>query len=403
MYKNGIRRLGVRFGFLWLGALTTLLVSCSGRFSDAGKAASKAGMKARKSAVTVQVVKPERKDLVRKITLPGSLTAYEQATLYARAAGYLQSITVDKGDAVKKEAVLAVIEAPEVEKDREQAQAQYEEAKAHLEQAKADHEQAQAEHGLQEITYRRIKDVREQEPDVIPQQEVDVARGQFEVTRSKMGVAKSKIAAAEAKMNTLRAALERSATLVNYATLKAPFHGIITQRFVDTGALIQTVSPLVTIMNMDTLRLYLEVPEREVPFVRRGNTVTVTVDALPGRTFSGTVARFATALDPATRTMKTEVQIPNRDHTLRPGMYGHVAMELETHAHAITIPAGSLTVEGDKIFVFTVVNNQAKKVAVRSGYDDGTRVEILEGLSGHEDIILTKSGLTEGVEVKVVS
>src|SRR5262249_24911831 len=148
---------------------------------------------------------------------------------------------------------------------------------------------------------------------------------------------------------------------------------------------------------------YLEAPEREVPFVRRGDPVTVTVDALPGRTFSGTVARFATALDPDTRTMKTELQIPKRDHMLRPGMYGHVTLELETRAHAVTIPASSLTVEGDKKFVYTVVNNQAKKVAVRSGYDDGTRVEILEGLTSGEDIILTKSGITDGVEVKVVS
>src|SRR5262249_13755817 len=183
-----------------------------------------------------------------------------------------------------------------------------------------------AEYRLQEITYQRIKDVREQEPDVIPQQEVDVARGQFEVARSKMSVARSKISAAEAKMNTIRAALERSTTLVNFATLKAPFHGIITQRFVDPGALIQAAAPLGTLMTMATLRLYLEASEREVPCVRRGNPVTVTVDALPGRTFSGTVARFATALDPDTRTMKTEVQIPNRDHMLRPGMYGHVTL-----------------------------------------------------------------------------
>jgi RND family efflux transporter MFP subunit len=385
-------------------------IQCTRQNQATDKTAANSEGKARKAAVAVQVMKPQRQDLVRKITLPGSLVAYEQATLYAKVAGYLKWIKVDKGDAVKKGEVLALIEVPEMGQEYEQAKAQLEEVKADLERARADYDQAQSEYGLQEVTYKRIKEVREQEPDVIPQQDVDVARGQFEVARSKINVAKSKVAAAQAKVNTARASLERTSTLMDYAKIRAPFNGVVTQRFVDPGALIQTatasqtqVASVATVMNMDIVRIYVEVPEREVPFVRKGNPITVTVDALPGKTFSGAVTRFTTALDPATRTMKTEIQIANRDHSLRPGMYGSIVLELEKRPNVLTIPAASLAVEGDKKFVYTVANNKAKKTAVNIGFDDGTRVEITQGLTGNEDIIINKGSITDGMEVKITS
>lgn len=394
--------------FLLIGLVSISFVRCSRRNEAKGNA-SDLDRKDRKTVIAAEVAKPQRQDLVRKITLPGSIVAYEQATLYAKVAGYLKSIKVDKGDPVKKGEVLAVIEVPETEKEYEQARAHHDEAKANLQQARADYEQAKSEYGLQDITYKRVKEVRDQEPDVIPQQDVDVARGQFEVARSKVNVARSKITAAEAKVNTARASLERISTLIDYTKIKAPFDGVVTQRFADPGALIQTattsqqVAPIATVMNMDTVRIYADIPEREVPFVRKGNPATITADALAGRTFSGAVTRFATALDPATRTMKTEIQIANRDHSLRPGMYGNVTMVLEKRTNVLTVPATSLSIEGNKKFVYTVVNHKAKKVAVSTGFDDGSRVEIPQGLTGGEEVIVTKGVITEGTEVKIAS
>jgi RND family efflux transporter MFP subunit len=203
--------------------------------------------------------------------------------------------------------------------------------------------------------------------------------------------------------------MARTDALLDYATIKAPFEGIVTDRFVDPGAMIQTSAsssgaPIVTLMNMDTVRVFIDVPEPDVRFVTRQTAVRLSVEALPGREFSGIVGRYSTALDPKTRTMKTEIDYPNADHALRPGMYGAAALELEKREGALTLPATTLLVEKDVAFVYVVVDGRAKRSPVRTGLNDGIVVEILEGLTGGESVIVAGKGtVTEGTPVRTGS
>jgi RND family efflux transporter MFP subunit len=327
--------------------------------------------------VNVGVTKPHREDVLRKITQPGNVVAFEQASLYAKVAGYLQWIEVDRGDWVKEGQVLALIDMPEMVPEYEQLKAEYKKYKA--------------EHDLQEIIYNRKKNLRAEE--AVTEEDLDIARAQFETAKANVDVAKAKI--------------ERVATLMEYAKIKAPFDGVITERFLDPGALIQLgttatkPSPILTIMNIETVRIYVDIPEPDVPFIKKGMPATFTLSALPGKEFSGEVVRFSTSLDPSTRTMRTEVYIPNPDHVLLPGMFGYVTLVLERHKNTLTLPAECLIIEKEGKFVYTVVDNRVKKVPVETGIDTGIQVEITSGLAGEEDIIVAgKGSVSEGMQVK---
>jgi RND family efflux transporter MFP subunit len=359
--------------------------------------------------VSVQVVMPERRELLRRTTLPAGVEAIEQATLYAKTTGYLKWIQVDIGDRVHQGEALAEIDVPEMVKEYDAAQAEVQRANANLANAHAEAARAKAEIELKQITYERLKGIREQEPDVLPQQEVDEAKAQYDVARAMVNVAESQIKVAESEVAKADAARARVAALMAYAKIYAPFSGVVIKRYVDPGALIQqassqtNVSPVVSVARMDRLRIFIEVPERDVSFIKKGNPVTLTVDALPGRAFNGVCTRFATALDPKTRTMKTEIDIPNRDGLLRPGMYGQVNLTLERRDNVLTVPAGALIAEGGKISIYTVADGKAKRLEIETGLDDGVRVEITRGLTGKDAVIITgKNAVRDGRPVKIV-
>ena len=359
-------------------------------------------------AVSVQVKLPERSELAREVELPGSIEALEQVTLYAKTAGYLKWIQVDIGDRVRKGQILAEIDVPEMAPEYAGAEAEIERAKANVTNAQADIERVKAELELKKITYERLKSIRDEDRDVMPQQQVDEAKAQFDVARAMVNVAESKIKVAQSEMAKAEAARARLSTLMEYTKIQAPFDGVVTKRHVDPGALIQqassqtNVSPVVTVARVETLRLFVDVTEADVPFIKRGIPVTLTVDAIPGETYRGACTRFATALDPKTRTMRTEIDIPNRNSVLRPGMFGRVKLDLERRKDALTVPAGALFTEAGKTYVYTVENGKAKRVEVKTGLDDGIHIEVISGLNGNEPIIISgRSAVKDGALVKV--
>jgi RND family efflux transporter MFP subunit len=320
----------------------------------------------------------------------------------------LKWIKVDIGDRVRKGEILAEIDVPEMASEYEAASAEIRRAEAGLANAEAELARARAEVDLKRLTLGRLQNVREQEPDVLPQQNVDEARAQYDVSLAQVSVAESKIQVARSEKAKAIAARTRLATLMEYAKIAAPFDGVVTKRHVDPGALIQhalsqtNVAPVVTVARVDTVRVFVDVPEPEVPFVKKGLPVEFKVDALPGKVFMGTCTRFAVALEPKTRTMRTESDFPNREGLLRPGMYGQVTLVLEKRGGVLTVPPGALLLEGGKTYVFTVVDGKAKRVPVRTGFDDGIRVEITEGLTDIEPVIVTgKSAVQDGAPLKV--
>jgi membrane fusion protein (multidrug efflux system) len=303
--------------------------------------------------------------ITRSVVLPAQVIPYQQATLYAKVSGYLKAITVDKGDKVAVGAVLAYIEIPELGAARARQQAE-------LRAASAD--------------YQRLQKALARTPDLVVPDTVDQARGRFEVAQAK---------------------LLESETLLGYATITAPFAGVITERHVDPGALIQagnTSSAIVSLMDFSRVRLQVAVPEIEAARVAVGQPVEVVTENLQGRHFDGEVTRITYALDIRSRTMLTEAILRNSDLALRPGMLVTVRLGIEHKEQATLMPVEALVTERTSTFAYTVANGKVAKHAIRIGFDDGKNVEVVEGIKGDEAIVLAAGHkLTDGQAVQVVN
>jgi membrane fusion protein, multidrug efflux system len=353
-------------------ALAVLMIAgcCACEHQDTSPAAE--------HAQTVMVVQPRRLDAVRKITLPGDLTGFFQATLYAKVTGYLRKINVDKGDWIHNGEVLAEIEVPELE-DR------------------LNHETARLK--VRKITYDRLKRVWDGDPRLVAREDVDVAYGSYQESQSNV-----------AELNVM----------MKYTRIIAPFDGVVTARFVDPGALIQAsggqptfelggsaahprgnTTAVVSVAMMSKLRVYVYVPEEAVGLIRRGMPATLTLREYPGRRFTGGVARFATSLDLSTRTMLTEVDVENPRHELYPGMYANVSIELESHPSALTVPPSAVSGAGDNGVVYVVRDSRLQKVAITAGIRTGAYVEVTSGLAGNEQVVNNFTpALFEGEQVR---
>lgn len=348
---------------LWFAGASFAILLCGCGRSTSGKSPQSAPA----PPANVTVVHPHRGAITRSIILPAEIRPYAEATLYAKVAGYLKTIAVDKGDEVKEGALLADIEVPELVADRAKFQADVEVAA---------------------IDYRRLKEAQQKAPDLVVPLTVDNAK---------------------AKVDVAKAELARVETLLKFAKIKAPFSGIVTRRLVDPGAFISAPtasSPaqsaaLLTVMDFSRVRVQAAVPEIEVPHVTVGLPVTVTVEELPGRNFTGSVTRFAHALDDTAKTMLTEIELPNPQMELRPGMYAIVKLAVEKKKDALLLPAQAVLVEKMKSSVFKVEANKAKKVSVKTGFNDGAAVEIMEGVTANDAVILVgKQPVTEGQPVE---
>src|SRR5262249_36768622 len=408
VFARQVSRKNVLIAVVLLALISALAAWIYLRNASAPRAAGISSAKASTEIPTVQVALPERHEIARLVSMPASIEAFAQTTLYAKTSGYLKWIKVDIGDRVRKGETIAEIDVPEMASEYAGAEAEMEKAKANIGNLEAELERAKAELELKKITYERLKSIRDQEPDVMPQQQVDEAKAQYDVARATLSVVASKIKMGQSEIARAEAARERLATLKQYAMIRAPFDGVVIKRHADPGALIQqalsqtNVSPVVTVARVDALRVFIDVNEPEVRFIRKGNPVKVTVDALPGKVFEGKATRYATALDPKTRTMKTEIDIPNRSGELRPGMYGSVKLAVERRPDALTVPANTLINEAGKSYVYVLIDGRAKRAEVKTGLDDGIRVEITEGLTGNEPIIVSgKSGIKDGMPVSV--
>jgi RND family efflux transporter MFP subunit len=341
----------------------------------------------------VEIARPVRGTVVRRLDAVATLDPWEEAVLYAKASGYLKAIRVDRGDRVRKGELLAVLDIPEMQDEQAQLEAQ-------AKQAEAEVEKARAEVRLQEITLDRLQAVLAEEPGAVTQQEVDLASGKLEAARAAL-------AAARSRLLVVRAELARLGTLLAYSRITAPFGGIITERFVDPGALVTAgtgskPAPIVRIVDASKLRAMVDVPEIEAARVREGSPASLRVDALPGRTFEGTVSRFSRALDRATRTMRTEVLIANPDGVMAAGMFGRISLELERLEDVLTLAPAQLRFEKERAYVFVADDGRARRVDVVCGADDGNAIQIVSGLKGGEAVISKASAsLSDGAPIRI--
>jgi RND family efflux transporter MFP subunit len=345
----------------------------------------------------VKVTRPSRGDIVRYVTLPGTIKANQQVTMYAKTAGYLTTIKVDKGDSVKAGDLLAEIESPELVADQVRSEAE-------VKKAQAERLKAAAETKLAQVEYGRLVKAQKQSPDLVMPQTLDVAK-------ARLDMAEANDKTAEAAEEVAKASLKRIETLLGYARLTAPFNGVVTARQVDPGAFIpaatsgiaaQTAAVL-TLMDFETVRAQVPIPEIESTLVRQGQPVKVSIEGLPGRSFEGKVTRFAYALDEATRTMLVEADLPNPRRELRPGMYAMIKVGLEQHTNTLTVPVEALVMEKINAFVFVNASGKARKTAIQTGFNDGAKVEVLGGLTGDESVLLVgKLSIADGTPVNAI-
>lgn len=318
--------------------------------------------------VSVKLVAAKKGDATRSILLPANVLAYQQATLYAKVTGYVKSVNVDKGDAVQAGALLADIEVPELIADRSKYKAELEVA---------------------DLDYKRTSDAQKKAPDLVVPLTVDTAKSKYDI----------------AKAN-----LERTDTLLSFAKITAPFAGVITRRFVDPGAFIPAATSgstsesaaLFTVMDFTKVRVQGAIPEMEVPFIKTGLPVKVIVEELPSAKIEGTITRFSHALDESTKTMLAEIELPNPDGSLRPGMYANVRITVERKSEALVLPTDAVLFEKGRASVFTVAENKAKRITVKSGFNDNGWVEILDGVKlGDSVIVIGKQVIVDGQPVTI--
>lgn len=385
------------------------LIGCVDNASRSERSPGDAVTEAKPSQTLVLKVvttQPRRMTLDHTVTLPGSFEAFERTKLYSKVAGYLASISIDIGDRVRKGQVVARILVPEMEHERDASSARLLSSRAVLENEFAELERAQAEYRLKRVTFERVSKVHDQDPEVMSEQRVDEARQGFEVASTNLKVVQSQISLAKSKIKELEADLKHLDTLMSYTEIKAPFAGTVVERYVDQGALIQagTTSgnalPIATIFRADPIRIFLDVPEKEVAYVQVGDSAFVTCDALPGKRFEGSIERCAGALNPATRTMRVEINLPNPEGTLLPGMFGRVRLTLDSAPDSIVIPVEALRPEGEDFFLYVVQERKARRVEVETANNDLVYVEVTSGLQGNEEIIVVSNGsLSEGLAV----
>ena len=346
-------------------------------------------------------------DLIKTVVLTAEFRPFQEIEVHAKVAGYVKEIMVDVGDRVTAGQTLAVLEVPEMSDDVAHAAASSKRSEAEVQHAKDELAQAEAAHEAAHLTYHRLVDVSKQRKGLIAQQEIDDARAKDLAAEAGISAANSALAAAQQQVDVSKVDQTRTNTMLAYSKITAPFAGVISKRYADTGAMIQAgtasqsqAMPLVRLSQVDLLRLVLPVPESIVAGIRLGEAVEVRVPSLK-RVFPGKVARFSDTVSTATRTMETEVDVPNPSMTLVPGMYAEAILTLDHRENALAIPLMAISAQGDKSSVFVVNHeNKVEERQVRLGIQTANRAEVIAGLRNGDLVVVgNRSQIQPGLPV----
>jgi RND family efflux transporter MFP subunit len=321
-----------------------------------------ASAKRQQPVPAVRTATPSITTLTSTLEYTGNMMAIQQAGVYSKVTGNLEAVYVNIGQTVRQGQLLAMIDTTLLAQQYAQASATYQNTR---------------------LQFQRVQDLFSK--DLGPKQDVDNA---------------------QAAMSVAQANANSAATQLSYARVTAPFTGIITQRFLDPGAVVTANNAtLFTLMDLDSMRVFINVLERDIPAVTPGRKASTTVDAYPGKPFDGVVTRSSQALDPSTRTMMVEIDVPNRDHTLKAGMFSRVILVIGERPNALTVPTQAVLGDSSGHWVFTVAeNNVARRIPVQTGIEQNNRTEITTGLTGQERIIVVgQQYVKDGAPVNVQS
>lgn len=359
---------------------------------------------------TVAVAVAQRGNISHVLSVAGQFQPYQVVDVHAKVSGYVRKIFVDIGDRVHAGETLATLEVPELNAEYRGTQSEALRAQDAIAAAQHELSRAQALHVAVQANYDRLSQAAAQRPGLIAQQELDNARSQAQASQEQIDTAQSQLAAAKEGAQAAANDQQRVGALESYTNVTAPLTGVVVWRYADTGVLIQQGTnsetqsmPLIKLAQSDLLRLRVPVPEDAVRYVHQGDTMQIHVAALD-RTFSGSVVRFTRNLDPATRTMETEVDVPNANLAITPGMYANAYLQLAHRENVVTIPVAAVQGNGNSGTVFVLdANDDLQQRNVQLGLRGSRLVEVTAGLQPGDRVVLGDvSQLQAGEHVKPV-
>ena len=346
--------------------------------------------------------------VAQRLTLSSELVPFQEIDVYAKEAGYVKELNVDFGSHVHKGQIMAVLEVPELQAQLDEDQAAIRAQQDQVARAESEVGRAKAQHNMVHLQYQRLAGVAKAQAGLVAQQEVDDAEGKDLAAESQMEAVKGAYQAAQSQLIVSKAKLSHDQALYDYSKITAPFDGVVTQRFANLGALMQAgttstqATPLVRLSDENLYRLVIPVPESDVKYIHVGDPVAVRIPALNNLTVRGKVARFSIDVSAATRTMHTEVDIPNVDGKLIPGAYAEADITLGNNPAALVVPLQAIDHQGDQTSVMVVdPDNRIQIKQVTLGLQMPDYVAIASGLAAGQQVVVSdRSGLKAGQTIK---
>ena len=382
-------------------ALIALLAGCSNSNVRAGGAQPE-------PATTVGVTPVTRKPILRQLSLSSELVPFQEIDVYAKESGFVKKLLVDYGSRVEEGQLMATLEIPELEAQLEQDAAVIRSVSDQVQHAKNEIDRLEAQHKVYQLMAERMKGVVEKQPGLLAQQEIDEAVGKDLASAAQVEAAKSSLQSVQSQLDAAKAKEQHDRVLFDYSQIRAPFAGVVTQRYANYGTLLQAgtnsstqAMPLVRLSQDNLFRLVIPVPESYVKYVKVGDRVQVRVPSLD-KVFPGKVARFSVAVNQDTRTMHTEVDVPNTSRVLIPGMYAEATLTLEHKNDALVVPLQAVNQNGQQTTILLVDHDnkiQERKIAL--GLQTASDAEVVAGLNeGDRVVVSDRSGLKPGMDVK---
>jgi RND family efflux transporter MFP subunit len=369
------------------GLLAGVLPGCGdGRKAEAEDAAH---------APTAPVVKVARRDLSNTLEIASEFQPLQEIEVYAKVSGYIKKLYIDWGTHVKQGQLLAELEIPELQQQLQQDEAGTRRSDQDLARAREELNRAQSAYSVAHLTYTRLAGVQKARPELVAQEEVDAAHGKDLEANAGVSSAKDAVSAAEQGLLAAKAALGKDQAMFGYARITAPFDGVVTQIYAYTGALLPAGTSsnkgdlaLCQLSQNNILRLVIPVPERAVADVHVGDTVDIEVSQAKS-SFTGQIIRFSDQIETQTRTMHTEVQVPNPKYLLVPGMYASVKIPLRSASNVLSVPVQAVESTGSDSGTVLLVNaaNRVEQREVKLGIQTATAAEVLSGLQENDTVI----------------
>jgi RND family efflux transporter MFP subunit len=371
-------------------ALVALAGIVVGIAAERSLAASPSTATEAESRPQIEVVRPRRLTVAQRLQTNATLEAFEQTDLFAKVSGYLSDVRVDIGDHVKAGQILAVIEVPETEKELAENEAQREVRRKTLEAMRQQVEHNKADLALQEVTFKRQSSLNKDR--WVSDQALDEIHAKAGIAKADLAVAEANRDLAGAQVDLATATVEKTKTLLAYAQIVAPFDGVVARRLVNRGDLVQAATstrttPLFTVQRIDIVRVFCDVPQNELPHLRIADPAIVKPLGFSGKPFMGKITRFSLRLDPETRNMRTEIDLPNAEERLYPGMYAEVSLEMNRRPDALTVPVAAVGSDSEGDFVYSIADNRITRLAIKTGLTDNGRIEVIAGLSDETPVV----------------